>query len=429
MYLLYLFAISVWSIAASDVRRYDGYRLLRVNPKSEKQVQTIRQLQEDDIDLDFWSESVEYVDILVSPEKFIGLTRQLMTEKISYKIQNDNIQKDIDDEKQRLMSKRKRKTETPGTHIDYDDYNTYSEIINELDAIVARCPTESGVSCETFVFGQSTQGRQLKGIKIFRTDREQEDIWIDSTIHAREWLATATILKIISHLVDDYSTDSEAQDLVDRYTWHLVPLINPDGYDYTWTSDRLWRKSRNANSGSACIGVDLNRNFDQKWQNAGTSTNPCSDTFGGSGPASEPETKALQDILVSLGSELIISIHLHTYSQFWLIPWGSVLAGGSCEFADDDALMMVVANAAADATQNTHGSTWLRGNWCTILYPASGNAQDYSKASAGVTFTFTPELRGTNFIISPANITPSFQEVWNGVAAAIGAIENVNVAN
>lgn len=34
---------------------------------------------------------------------------------------------------------------------------------------------------------------------------------------------------------------------------------------------------------------------------------------------------------------------------------------------DFDYVQMVVANAAADATENTHGTRWERGNWCEVL--------------------------------------------------------------
>ena len=63
-----------------------------------------------------------------------------------------------------------------------------------------------------------------------------------------------------------YGVDPEATELVDRYDWYFLPLINADGYVYTWTEDRLWRKSRKPSPGTGCVGTDLNRNFDFQWE-------------------------------------------------------------------------------------------------------------------------------------------------------------------
>jgi len=71
------------------------------------------------------------------------------------------------------------------------------------------------------------------------------------------------------------------------------------------------------------------------YPDGGTSDSPCSETYGGTGPASEPETQALQAYLSSVGSTLLTSFHIHTYGQLWLIPWGSVDADNNCNFPDD----------------------------------------------------------------------------------------------
>ena len=54
---------------------------------------------------------------------------------------------------------------------------------------------------------------------------------------------------------------------------------------------------------------------------------------------------------------------------------------------------------------------------------ASGSTMDYAKGTAGVKYTYTPELRGDNFVISPIEVQPSFEEVWNGVVAMVASIE------
>lgn len=411
-----LFLVTTIISVCHGKRKYDGYQVLRVTTTSPEQVKLIETLEQD-AEIDVWSNGLGHFDIMVSPDKLVQIDNMLTQYKATYEVLHGNVQKDIDEEEERLAKK-----PSPFV-IDYNDFNTYDSIIAELDDVVLRCPVALGVNCETFSIGQSYDGRDIKGLHIYRTDTTQTAIWIDATIHAREWLATATHLKILSHLVDDYATDAQVQGLVDKYQFYLIPIINPDGYDWTWTDDRLWRKNRSPNVDSACIGTDLNRNFDYQWGNAGTSTVPCSETFGGAGPASEVEVQAAQAALVSLGSNLVTSIHLHTYAQYWLIPWGSVNVLEECNLADDHDELMVVANAAADATENTHGTRWERGNWCEVLYPSSGTAQDYSKETAGVKYTFTAELRGNSFIVPADQIQPSFEEVWNGVTAAIATID------
>ena len=57
----------------------------------------------------------------------------------------------------------------------------------------------------------------------------------------------------------------------DHIHWIILPCLNPDGYRYSYTSERYWRKNRNTNGGSSCKGVDLNRNYDIQWGLFGTS--------------------------------------------------------------------------------------------------------------------------------------------------------------
>ena len=80
-----------------------------------------------------------------------------------------------------------------------------------------------------------------------------------------------------------------------------VPLVNPDGYEFSRSEDRQWRKNRRKNPGSKCFGVDLNRNFLKKFGTA-SSKNPCAEDFRGSNAFSEPETFALKEYIEGLKS-------------------------------------------------------------------------------------------------------------------------------
>jgi len=51
--------------------------------------------------------------------------------------------------------------------------------------------------------------------------------------------------------------------LLDEAEFVIIPVLNVDGYVYTWTNDRLWRKNRRPPpAGGTCYGIDLNRNYD-----------------------------------------------------------------------------------------------------------------------------------------------------------------------
>ena len=100
----------------------------------------------------------------------------------------------------------------------------------------------------------------------------------------------------------------------------VVPCTNPDGYEYSHTTDRMWRKNRRINRDGS-RGVDLNRNWDDYWGQKGTSMVARSDIYGGTHAASEPEVSAIADYILRLKNRLI-GIDVHSYSQvhftqFW----------------------------------------------------------------------------------------------------------------
>ncbi|MCL4169454.1 UNVERIFIED_CONTAM: hypothetical protein GTU68_045553, partial [Idotea baltica] len=79
-----------------------------------------------------------------------------------------------------------------------------------------------------------------------------------SGVHPREWIAPAAALYLIKKL-------TESASLTSQIDWYIMPMVNPDGYKYTWENDRFWRKTRSESGTSGCYGVDMNRNFDYHW--------------------------------------------------------------------------------------------------------------------------------------------------------------------
>lgn len=150
----------------------------------------------------------------------------------------------------------------------------------------------------------------------------KKNIFVSGGQHAREWIAPATTLYIITQLITLYQSDPTVKALLDSTQFYFVPLVNVDGYAFTWTgsNNRLWRKNRRLNTGGS-YGVDLNRNWDDHWGTVGTSHTPSSDTYCGTAAFSEPESKAVSSYSLSVGP-IVGAIDYHSYSQLILRPYG-----------------------------------------------------------------------------------------------------------
>jgi len=163
-----------------------------------------------------------------------------------------------------------------------------------------------------------------------------------SAIHARE-LATAELTaRFAEYLVAQYDRDPDITWLLDYFEIHFIPQANPDGRKQAETG-LFWRKNVDDDDGcteASSWGVDLNRNSSFKWnqcESSGcSSAQACEATYRGPGPASEPETQAIEAYIASifpdqrgpndsdaaLDEAMGTFITLHSYGQQILFPWG-----------------------------------------------------------------------------------------------------------
>jgi carboxypeptidase A2 len=405
---------------ASSRKRYDGYKVLSVIPVDAEALGMLNHIMVTNDRIDFWQEPSyvgSEVHMMVPPEELSRVEEMLQGATVVY---NTHIE-DVQDQLTPMWNDIESRSLNPEQQaFNIDDYNTIDDIYSWLRGLASNC--RSGLTCELYSIGNSYEGQPLYVFKISKSGSGRKGYWIDATIHAREWIATATVIKILNHLAT--GGDANAVALTDAYDWYIMPVMNADGYRYTWSNDRLWRKNRRPTPGSLCIGTDLNRNFDFRWGTDGVSHAPCNDIFCGESGGSEPETQAVQNELVRLGPTLAASVTVHSYGNMWMFPWGNTVnfAGAVCERASDHAELMRVADATANAIQATYNTRWSRGNSCEVIYATSGGTDDFAKGVAGVKYAFCPELRGNSFVIAASNIPLSFNEVWNGVVAMTNAI-------
>lgn len=297
----------------------------------------------------------------------------------------------------------------------FENYKQLAQIEAYVAGLNAARPDLTALS----VVGQSLQNRPIRAITITGPDEPGNAaadrpviIW-NGCQHAREWISPMTVTYIASRLVGDYDTDPAVRSLVDSTRIVIVPVANPDGYLYSWSSERYWRKNRRPNNASD-FGVDLNRNWGYEWGGDGASSDPGNDTYRGATSFSEPETRVLRDLALSFGDKLAAHIDYHSYSQLILYPFG--YADGVHAPEPDRTFFETLSNDLSDLILSESGAFYNPiPSW--VLYPASGTASDWFYGAAGaksVTFELRPSDQDVGglegFDPPPSTILPCARE-------------------
>lgn len=315
----------------------------------------------------------------------------------------------------------KREEKKAGSGFDVSVYQTY----NDTTAWVKSLPATYPGVCELLTVGTSYEGREIVGIRVTGskgTDSTKPGFWMDGGLHAREWITTATVSWMLDQTLSLYASgDAPTVAMVDTLDLVFVPILNPDGYEWTWTDDRMFRKTRMPNDKSPCVGTDPNRNWDFHWGEAGQSSVKCSDSYSGASAANQPEIAQTQDYIRNDG-RFKGYINFHSYSQLWMSPWGY-----TSDLPPDFELQDAGSQAAVAALEAVHGTQYEYGPISTTIYPASGSSADYTYGVCNVTFSYGVELRDTGeygFLLPPDQIVPSGEETWAGVTALAQVIIN-----
>lgn len=238
--------------------------------------------------------------------------------------------------------------------------------------------------------------------------------------HAREWISPITMVNFAKQLVDEFRAGGRNAKYLNDIKWHIVLNMNPDGYEYTFTDSRMWRKTRSTNNTpSTCVGVDPNRNWDSCWQCPGASSNPCNEAFYGPSAFSEPETKAASDHLKST-SNVRAYVDVHAYGQYWMYPYGYKIA-----HSQSNLKLNTISMDAAIAIALVHRKQFKYGTINDVIYQASGSSADWAYDEANVPCSFALELRdqGQFGFLLPANqIKPVAEEMWAGLTVMADAV-------
>jgi hypothetical protein len=417
-----LVLLSFVALAATEKISYDGYHSIMIPTVTSDEASIVRSLADTDDRLrqvmllnDHLVAGME-AGLLVSPQQVQFVKDTLNKFDIPFVTITDNFQGYLDqvDAENEEARQKWLADKADGIVRAPDYYMTLAEINDWMTDIADRNPHVSLSETGTSLEGRAFYQMDIDGTTV----TNPRHVYINGGIHAREWISPMTMIYIAEQVIE--GTSADAVRMRENYIWHIPPVVNPDGYLFTHSSDRMWRKNRRVNSGSTCMGVDLNRNFDRWWGGSGSSGLPCSDTYRGTDPASEPEVQGIKAQIEAIGGEnIVLYMDVHSYSQFWLVPWS-----GTTSKPSDYTQMMGGGNAAAAAILAAEGRTFRVGTPPDLLYVADGGSFDWAKYDAGVKYGYAPELRPAStaeggFAPPASHILPSGRETFAGTVANI----------
>ncbi|MBI4422988.1 MAG: zinc carboxypeptidase [Elusimicrobia bacterium] len=284
-------------------------------------------------------------------------------------------------------------------------YRDYAETQAELAAIVSRLPRLASL----VELGETAEGRKLTAVRFNSSARgaapsPKPGALFVGNHHAREHLSTEIPLLAARWLADNASKP-EAARLLETRDVYFLPLLNPDGaeFDVAAGGYRWQRKNMRPNEDGS-KGVDLNRNYDSHWGEAGTSTRPSDETYGGSAAFSERESRALKAFLEARPNVQTMASY-HSYGELVLYPWS---------YTDEPLPDGPALRAFQTMARRMGGWTGYAPAQSSELYPSSGDTCDWAWAARGV-FCFTFELTprsgsGGGFYPGAAAIEPTFSK-------------------
>lgn len=402
-------------LCGANAASYSSHSVKSCIPNNRQQLDVLHGLEDNaELHVDVWKEARRVgtsVDIMVSADNMNKFNTLMISNEIECHTKIENVQEIIDD----MKNKRKNINLNSVSSTSYfNDYHTSDEV----HAYINQLATDYPKLAKTSIIGKTYGNKDMQLITISTApNTNKKALWFDGGLHAREWITVATVTYLADQLIRGYGNNANATYVLDNFDILIAPILNVDGYDYTWddNGDRMWRKTRSPNGANPCVGTDPNRNWVFHWGEAGTSTQKCSESYEGAYAASEVEVQHIQKYLYDHKDTLRGYINFHSYSQEWMSPWGYTDA-----LPKDYIKQNALSERATSAIAATHGKQYVYGPIATTIYPASGSSADYTYGVCGITYSYGVELRDTGrygFLLPPDEIIPQGEEIFNAIVA------------
>ena len=392
----------------------EKHQLLRLLNPNESKIEIILRAGIS-LDHSFYSEKLGYLEFVATVKE----SKILYTENLNIKI----IIKDLTQHYKSISIPYQERTFPLGS---MQGNYTYSEMIDRYENLRLQYPS---ILSSRIVIGSSYEGNDIWAFKLSDNpsiDEQEPKVLYTSLTHAREPLGMMNLFYFVQKMCETYLQDAESNFIIDNRELWFIPVVNPDGYLYNEfiepSGGGMHRKNRRdtgCDNGTS-RGVDLNRNFSYGWgtNNVGSSPDPCSETYRGSNPFSEPETQTIKDFINSKSFSSVL--HYHSYGNFLLHPFGDA----SVPVEPDLTTFLTIGEKMTNYNDYLLGT----GNQ-TVGYTVNGDAVDWTYGEKGL-IAYTPEV-GNSFWPSENQVETICEDQYfpNKVFASMAGSELANAQN
>ncbi|KXJ88766.1 hypothetical protein Micbo1qcDRAFT_150656 [Microdochium bolleyi] len=385
---------------------YDGYKVFRVNAPEEGTQELDAQIEAlDGLDVHHHG---DHFDVAIPPAsldafKALNLDATVLSEDLGALIAGEGELAEYDEGEVSVAA-------LPSLTW-FNSYHAYADHLTFLRDLQGAFPSNS----EIITAGTSFEGRPITGIHLWGSGGKDSKpaVYFNGNVHAREWITSKVVEYLAYKLVTNYNNDTAVKSVLDKYDFYILPIVNPDGFVYTQSTNRLWRKNRQTRSGTSAVGTDVNRNWPWQWTGSGSSTSPSSETYRGAAAGDTPENIGIRTFgdRLAAGKGVKLYIDWHSYGQYILLPYGYSCSAQPSNYARQ----LSLAQSTATQIRNAFGKSYTVGGTCTTLYATNGGSNDYMQDVAKTELAWAFELRDTGsygFNLPASQIRESGEEQW-----------------